>query len=491
LFFSKKHSRGNTAMRIATLVCMGIVAFYNSGAFAAQINLAGVVTDTLGNPISGAIVFAKTINKIDTTDANGRFAIQDPPVAILQAKNSVEPFFDVTVTHDEIRVFVPEKQLLSIRVFDVSGRNLGAIGNHVFNQGWQTVKPDNPLPSGRVLVVRVNGRNGLQSTRVFYGVGSGSVASKVDYRLSTTDLAKRFAAVDTLFINCKDFRRAVKPISNLIEADTIKMKNWPSGSRVLGMKYLPSDTFTMGQAGLYNTVDGHVLGDAFPVHKVALSAFYVDSTEVTQADYENIMKVDPTYNAGHPAYAVDGTTWYDAVLYCNARGKKEGLDTVYTYTAVTGTTPGKATSNLANCSIHYDKPGYRLPTEAEWEYACRGGTRTNVYWGTAPDSLYEWASNNAGGHTNTVAKKLPNAYKLFDMAGNVWEWTSTFTVQYTSDAQTDPLGPVTGTNGVQLRGAAWHEGYGDAQFYSACRHSERGLGNSYNNVGFRVLLSEH
>jgi formylglycine-generating enzyme required for sulfatase activity len=260
------------------------------------------------------------------------------------------------------------------------------------------------------------------------------------------------------------------------------------------MKYVPSDTFTMGQANLYNTVDGHVLGDAYPVHKVTLSAFYIDSTEVTQADFLNLMSYYPSVNVNQPQYAIDGATWYDAVLYCNTRSKLGGLDTVYTFSSIskTGNAPnGIRTTSLANCAIHYERTGYRLPTEAEWEYACRGGTRTSEYWGDAQDSAYIWATNNANGHTNQVAKKLPNAYKLYDMAGNVWEWTSTFTVQFTSDAQIDPVGPTTGTNGVQLRGAAWHEGYGDIQFYSACRHSERGLGGtSFNNVGFRVVLSE-
>jgi formylglycine-generating enzyme required for sulfatase activity len=481
-------------MRSPWLACTYLLAWYASAAFAAQTNLSGIVSDTLGNPISGAIVFVKSANLKDTTDANGRYAIQNPPVAILLARNSVVPLFDVIVTHDAIRVFVPEKQAISIDVFDVSGRNLLSIGKRVFDQGWQTVKPGNLLTSSRVLVVCVDGINGLHVARLFYSAGNGGIASNANCSVVPSGIAKSLAAVDTIFVNCKAFKRAVKPISNVIEIDTIKMKKWPATSRVLGMKYLPSDTFTMGQAGLTNSVDGSPLGDAFPVHKVTLSAYYVDSTEVSEADFLDLTQFCPTANPGHSQYAIDAASWYDAALYCNARSKREGLDTVYSYTSATttGTPPNSFhATNLVGCTTHYEKAGYRLPTDAEWEYACRGGTRTSGYWGNAPESLYIWASNNAGGHTNEVAKKLPNAYHLYDMAGNTWEWTNTYTVQYTGDPEVDPVGPLTGTNGVQLRGAAWHEAYGDAEFYSACRHSEGRLGGTtFNNVGFRVVLPD-
>jgi formylglycine-generating enzyme required for sulfatase activity len=483
-------------MRLIVSACIYLVALFNPESFAAQINLTGMVSDTIGNPISGAIVFVKNINKKDTTDASGRYAIQDPPVATVRTKNFNETCqFTMVVAHNALRVFVPEKQAISIKVYDVSGKNLFSVAKRVLNQGWQTIKPDKGIPSGRVLVVCVNGSSGLQSNRVFYTIGNGGIANNANYRLETSDLAKRIAAFDTIFVNCKTFKRTVRPVSNYIEVDTIKMKKWPAGSRVLGMKYLPSDTFTMGQAGLNNSVDKPTeIGNAFPVHKVTLSAYYIDSTEVTQADFQDLMQYCPTANPNQPRYAIDNASWYDAARYCNARSKKEQLDTVYSYSsAVTSGNPPNAfhATNLNGCVIHYEKTGYRLPTEAEWEYACRGGTRTDEYWGNAADSLYLWTGNNAGGHTNEVARKLPNAYKLYDMAGNVWEWTNTYTVQYTSDAQTDPVGPLTGTNGVQLRGAAWHEYYGDKQFYSACRHSERQLGGTgFNNVGFRVVLPE-
>ena len=106
-------------MRSSWLARIFLLAWYASAAFAAQTNLSGIVSDSLGNPVSGAIVFVKSANLKDTTDANGRYAIQNPPVAVLGAKNPVMPLFDVIVTHDAIRVFVPQKQAVSINVFDV------------------------------------------------------------------------------------------------------------------------------------------------------------------------------------------------------------------------------------------------------------------------------------------------------------------------------------------------------------------------------------
>jgi formylglycine-generating enzyme required for sulfatase activity len=249
-----------------------------------------------------------------------------------------------------------------------------------------------------------------------------------------------------------------------------------TSARFTGMKYIYGGTFDMGMAGI-----------AEPVHKVTLSPFYIDSTEVTQADYKALIGSDPSQYANHPLNPVEEVTMFDIVLYCNERSKREGRDTVYTYTAKTGT-PQIGLQNLDNFVIYYDRAGYRLPTEAEWEYACRAGSGTKFYWGDVPSLDYCWAQNNAGGHTNQVATKKANAWGLYDMIGNDWEYCTDLDTVYTSASQTDPVGAATGWR-RQLRGGAWHEAYDHPWMYCANRHSEVPTCRD-NNVGFRCVFPD-
>lgn len=211
-----------------------------------------------------------------------------------------------------------------------------------------------------------------------------------------------------------------------------------------------------------------------PVHSVNFTYnFWMDSTEVTQEKYNSVMSEaypgytpvtwNDLYGLGnnYPAYF---TTWYDAVLYCNALSKKAFRDTVYSYTAISGS-PGNG-STLTGVTIDLNKKGYRLPTEAEWEFACRAGTSGDYYWGssTLNDVVTQYAiyyfnsgtfgtsSPEYGAHA--VASKLPNSFGLYDMSGNLLEWCNDWYGSYVSGTQEDPTGPTTG-NSRAVRSGGW------------------------------------
>jgi sulfatase modifying factor 1 len=199
-----------------------------------------------------------------------------------------------------------------------------------------------------------------------------------------------------------------------------------------GMVRIPGGRFQMG--------DNQEV-DAKP-HPVTVSAFLMDETLVTQDQYEKAMGDNPSRWKG-AKNPVEQVRWSDAVRFCNKRSELEGLRPCY---------------DLKTWKCDFDADGYRLPTEAEWEYACRAGTTTAYFFGDDDAKLgdYGWFDKNSGGHPRPVGQKQPNACGLFDICGNLWEWCNDFyRVDYYSESpSTDPKGPDAGQTKV-VRGGAW------------------------------------
>jgi formylglycine-generating enzyme len=184
--------------------------------------------------------------------------------------------------------------------------------------------------------------------------------------------------------------------------------------------------------------------DEKPIHSVTLSDFYIGKYEVTQDQYEKVMGKNPSYfkDSGKDA-PVEQVNWYDAVEFCNKLSEQEGLQKCYS-------------GSGDNIKCDFKANGYRLPTEAEWEYAAKGGNQSKGYTYSGGNSLDEvgWYNDNSRRRTHSVKGKYPNELGIYDMSGNVWEWCWDWYGDYSSSAQTNPHGQGIGSNRV-YRGGGW------------------------------------
>jgi len=220
-------------------------------------------------------------------------------------------------------------------------------------------------------------------------------------------------------------------------------------------------TFSMGcQASEQDSDDNEK-----PAHEVSFKKdYYIGKYEVTQGQWKAIMYEDnPSYFRFGNNYPVEQVSWNEI---CDKGGFLEKLNTL--------------------------KPsgysGFRLPTEAEWEYAARAGSKTRFYWGDDPSYTqigdHAWYSGNSNSKTHPAGQKLPNKFGLYDMSGNVWEWCGDLYGNYESSAATDPAGPASGPYPV-IRGGSQDNPARE------CRSAARvgnGAANRGHGVGFRLAL---
>jgi formylglycine-generating enzyme required for sulfatase activity len=243
------------------------------------------------------------------------------------------------------------------------------------------------------------------------------------------------------------------------------------------MVQVEGGTFTMGS----NSGEG----DEKPAHTVTVNSFYMSTYQVTQKEWTAVMGTTvrqqrdqvnrnrSLYGEGdtYPIYYVN---WYEAAEYCNRLSLQEGFVPAYR---------GSGTS----ITCDFSASGYRLPTEAEWEYAAKGGDRdapVYEYAGGNNANLVAWYNGNSGGGTHPVGGKQPNSLGLYDMSGNVWEWCwDWYSDSYSSGSQTDPRGPASRSDRV-IRGGGWGRSTTWARSTSRFHYAPSNRGDL---VGFRLV----
>lgn len=366
-----------------------------------------VVDESTNQGLLNAIVQVKPSGVMRLTGADGRFDLAS--TSLRHTLGSPQGLWQVTRQGRHI-TFEARKTLgsVTVEVVSLSGRVLVPVYQGRLPVGrTQWVLPEN-MPRYALLRVRLPGKSSLWPLPERDGAAQRKVSAEPE-----TLLVSRYGYAHTAHV--------------LIGTGDVQVKLRRLTGEIVppGMRSLTGGTFIMGSDS------GNA--DERPAHNVELDGFFLDTTEVTQADYyaltgrrpwehnKEIIKGLPARQKLplHPAWSIN---WWDAALYCNARSKRDGLDSVYAYSRATCDTTDNCTAE--NIQTQFSKNGYRLPTEAQWEYACRAGTTTKYFWGnTASGGMdYAWADENAAYSTHPVATKKPNVFGLHDLPGSVEEW---------------------------------------------------------------------
>ncbi|MCL2349793.1 MAG: formylglycine-generating enzyme family protein [Planctomycetaceae bacterium] len=270
------------------------------------------------------------------------------------------------------------------------------------------------------------------------------------------------------------------------EAQTLhqKIQNLTTRTTSIGMKLrrIPSGKFYMGS----HESDEFIRNNERPQHRVQISkSLFIGLHQVTQEQFNAVMEFNPSTSTDTPTCPVESVSWYSAIEFCNKLSEKENLSPYYRLQIQKRKQNGVV--EQANVEIERGN-GFRLPTEAEWEYACRAGSITPWCFGDLLIDVtqYAWYYDNAQMETHPVGEKKPNSWGLYDMHGNVMEWCYDWYNEFfyqQEQLEDDPTGPETGTACV-LRGGAWQ--FGAEATRSAYRNSAA-PDTSSNVIGFRVV----
>jgi formylglycine-generating enzyme required for sulfatase activity len=242
------------------------------------------------------------------------------------------------------------------------------------------------------------------------------------------------------------------------------------------MVLIEDGTFTMGASSGDS--------DEVPLTAVTLFGYWIGEYEVTQMMWDSLMVENKNYTCDScPAVRIN---WYESLLFANAQSKYYALDTIYEYTGVKDA--GLDEVSLIGLTYDYSKVGFRLPTEAEWEFAAKGEAPTNWAWGDDIATISQYVVFNDTSFASVGSKKaISNG--LYDLQGNAWEWVTDWKAEYLGGQETNPVNKTDSTFGERVtRGGSWREV--NAEIYSSSnRHSEIPT-RSDRTTGFRLVINE-
>jgi len=327
-----------------------------------------------------------------------------------------------------------------------------------------------------------------------YAISTSGSASAASLTWTVNKLTFDITAIDTTYFiyarsrESPNYSAGTANVSEGINTPSIP-SSIISPTTGIEMVSIPAGTFTMGSPN--GEKDSQ--SEEHPPHSVTLNSFYMSKYQVTQAQYQAVMGTNPSNFYSNPQTGenqskrpVESVSWYQALVFCNVLSVTDGLTPVYSIDGSTnvadwGLAPTSDNPKWNAVQIVDGSTGYRLPTEAQWEYACRAGTTTAYNTGATISDKTGWYSSNSKDEPWPVSGH-ENAWGLYDMHGNVYEWCWDWYDSYPSNAQTDPMGASSGTNRV-VRGGCY------SNTPERLRSAYRGYtipSNRYDILGFRL-----
>lgn len=454
-----------TIMATTTIRAIAVSLYnYSSNVATALIVINNLTPQPIISPSSGSFSSSQVVSISCTDESAQIFYTLDNSIPTINSSLYNEPLF-ISHTTTIKAIAVSQTNIASIPVSAL------IIINPIANPNPVISPSGGSFSSPQYVSIGCND----QTANIYYTL-DGSIPNASSNLYSTPILINHSVTLKTIAINQSHISSSVVTALFTINNNNIQMVDVAGGS------------FQMGRIGFDI--------DEIPVHTVNLSAFKISKYEITQAQWLEVMGYSPASSLGNGSnYPVSFINWYETLVFCNKKSIDDGLTPCYSKNGQSnpdywGSIPENNDSIWNNITCNFNANGYRLPTEAEWEFAARGGLSTQQYLFAGSDDVNDvaWNSSNSINTTHIVGALTPNELGLYDMSGNVfemcWDW---YGLNYYEDSSlNNPIGPGSGSFKVYRGGSYYNFGYGN----SDCRTTNRGNGYLHyksNAIGFRIV----